>query len=117
MKIDENLNITLRRGDSDSITVAVRGGEELLVSGALLELTVRRTAEDEAEVHKEIREFPEGKAVIPFEPEDTEGMDFGRYVYDIQLTDVGGRVLHLVPPRPEQPLPKFTLTQEVTHNG
>ena len=114
MKIDEDLNITFRRGDSDSITV--RCGEELLTAGALLELTVRRSAEDAEELHKAIRDFREGAAVIPFEAEDTAGMEFGRYVYDIQLTTAGGRVLHLVPPRPEQPLPKFTLTKEVTHD-
>lgn len=48
------------------------------------------------------------KGVIKILPAETEGLDYGTYVYDIQLTTADGTVDTVVPPHP------FVLEEEVT---
>jgi hypothetical protein len=109
--------VTMTRGDSESLTVRkrVNGAADAFVAGETLTMTVRDGAEGEILFQKAVTEFDEsGAAVIPIETEDTQGLDFGSYVYDIQFTDAAGKVRTLIPPRPGR-LPKFTLTQEATY--
>lgn len=115
MIIDNKYNIIFRRGDSDSIVVRSLGG--LLVAGEKVELTVRPFVDGDVVIHKEVTEFVGNEAVIKFRPEDTEKLEFGKYVYDIQLTGAVDTALHIIPPSPDLPLPSFTLTKEVTYHG
>ena len=82
MKLN-GINISMVRGDSESVTVRC--------------------------MQKIVTEFPDGKAVFIIEPDDTEGLDFGNYVYDIQVTWAGGVVKTLVGPA------RWRLTEEVTY--
>lgn len=114
MKIDQSsYNITFRRGDSDTLTVRLR--DSSFLSGDIVTLTVRDGAEGDILLQKNVSEFDEeGAAVFVFEPSDTDGLDFGKYVYDIQFTR-GGEVVHIIPPKSESKLPAFRLTEEATY--
>ena len=104
--------IAMTRGDSESLTVRKQGGawtEEETIT-----FTVREDAEGEIAFQKTAYLDDEGAAIIAIESGDTEGRDFGNYVYDIQYTGPDGKIRTLIPPRPGR-LPKFTLTQEATY--
>ena len=114
MTINENnYAIAMTRGDSESLTV--RKKDDTWVTGDVITMTVRTDADGDIAFQKAVSEFDgEGAAVIAIDPTDTEGIDFGSYVYDIQYTDAAGKVRTLIPPRPGK-LPKFTLTEEATY--
>lgn len=105
--------IAMTRGDSESLTV--RKQNDVWVDGETITFTVRDDAEGDILLQKAISEFDnDGAAVIAIESSDTEGIDFGTYVYDIQYSDASGKVRTLIPPKPGK-LPKFTLTEEATY--
>ena len=99
------VNIPMTRGDSESITVRC---SEAFVNGDAVYFTVREDAESPIVLQKTVTEFEDG-AVIGLAPADTEPMDFGEYVYDIQVTRADGTVTTLVKPS------KFKLLEEVTY--
>lgn len=105
-------SISMTRGDSESITVkCFRDNAPFpLERGDTVCFTVREDAESAVALQKTVTAFDEnGWAVIAIRPEDTAGMDFGRYVYDIQLTRADGTVTTIVT------IAAFTLTEEVTY--
>ena len=114
-KAGGKVNITMTRGDSESITVscysAQNGVREFmpLGEGDTVTFTVREDAESAVLLQIEADDFPDGKAVIPIDHDDTAFMDFGEYVYDIQLTRSDGTVKTLIQPS------SFKLTEEVTY--
>lgn len=114
MTINENnYAIAMTRGDSESLTV--RKKDDTWVEGEVITLTVRTDADGDILFQKAVTEFDgEGAAVIAIDPADTEGIDFGSYVYDIQYSNDTGTVRTIIPPRPQK-LPKFTLTEEATY--
>lgn len=100
-------NISMTRGDSESLTVRC---SVPFADGDMLFMTVRSDAESPIEFQKTVTDFgPQGEAVIVIDHDDTEGMDFGDYLYDIQVTRESGTVTTLVKPA------KFTLTEEITY--
>lgn len=103
-------NISMTRGDTESITVRMKSGGTLS-PGDIIDFTVRKTVDSAVVLHKRITEFFDDSAVIAINHQDTSSMDFGTYRYDIQLTDAGGAVTTLVKPA------KFTLTEEITYGG
>lgn len=110
------VNISMTRGDSESITVRcyekTDGGESVFLpieDGDTVYLTVRPDAEGEIVLQKVIEDFPDGAALIPFAAEDTAGLDFGDYVYDVQLTRANDTVTTLILPS------RFSITEEVTY--
>ena len=106
MKI-KGTNISMTRGDSESITVTC---SEPFDTGDTVTLTVRESVDSDVALQKVVTSFgARGEAVIAIEPEDTDGLDFGDYVYDIQLRRSNGAVTTLVTPA------RFTLTEEVTY--
>ena len=105
MKLN-GINISMVRGDSESLTVTC---STPFSAGDTVYLTVREDAESDIAMQKIVTEFPDGKAVFIIEPDDTEGLDFGNYVYDIQVTWAGGVVKTLVGPA------RWRLTEEVTY--
>lgn len=105
MKLN-GINISMVRGDSESLTVTC---STPFSSGDTVFLTVREDAESDIAMQKVVTEFPNGEAVFIIEPDDTEGLDFGNYVYDIQVTWAGGVVKTLVGPA------RWRLTEEVTY--
>ena len=86
--------LAMTRGDSESIKVTC---SELFHPGDEITLTVRQSPEDPVALQKTVTEFPDGEAVIGIDPEDTAGLDFGDYVYDVQWTRGDGTVHSLYP--------------------
>ena len=98
--------LSMVRGDSESITVRC---SDPFAEGDTVFFTVRQCPEDPIALQKTVTDFPEGEAVIGIDPADTAGLDFGDYVYDVQLTRSGGAVTTLIEPD------RFTLREEVTY--
>ena len=108
MLIDQKNNITMTRGDSESITVICE--ERPFAEGDKITMTVKETEyKKEILFHKNVTEFEDGKAVIEIAPEDTKNLYFAAYVYDIQLTGADGTVTTIIKPA------IFELMKEVTH--
>jgi len=95
-------NLTMIQGDSETLIVTRKGTDGLIVvfnDGDTIHFTVKtELLTDEIVLQKIVTAFPEGKAYIELEPEDTGSIIPQRYFYDIQLTTASGRVLTLVKP-------------------
>lgn len=104
---DDN-SIELTRGDTARLAVTVTNddGEDYEVQSTdTLALTIKKKVKDsEALVSKIII----GSNVFHIEPRDTDGLSFGDYVYDVQLTTAEGDVYTVITPSP------FKITEEVT---
>lgn len=98
--------LAMTRGDSESIQVTC---SELFHPGDEIILTVRQSPEDPIVLQKTVTEFPGGEAFIGIDPQDTAGLDFGDYVYDIQWTRADGTVTTVIEPS------RFRLKEEVTY--
>lgn len=111
MRIDGKNNISMTRGDSETITVSCQ--ERPFAEGDKITFTVRFTpSSKEKEIEKTVTEFTEeGKAIIEILPEDTAKMAFGKYRYDIQLTGADETVTTIIKPA------EFRIEEEVTYDG
>ena len=81
-------NITIVRGDTDSLTVAcnMQGETFPFVTGDAVFFTVKENATDSVEkLQKTVTEFVDGKAIFEFTAEDTRDMRFKDYLYDVRL--------------------------------
>ena len=107
----ETMKMSMPRGDSEAIIV--KSKDEPFVAGDKIEFSIRRKPKSERLVHITVTEFEEdedGAAYIEIAPEDTHSLDFGNYVYDIQLTKASGWVTTIVETS------EFELKTEVTYN-
>lgn len=106
-------NISMIRGDSQSITVSVKdkdGNKVPLITGDIIYLTVKYNVNTEEKVlQKVITQFEDGNAIIEITPNDTKDTPFKTYVYDIQLNRADGTVSTIIPPS------NFTIGSEVTY--
>ena len=105
--------MTMTRGDSESITISVvneDGTKNLLEVGDTIYFTVKKNINtDEKIMQKVITHFTNNVAIIEIEPIDTDNLDFGDYVYDVQLTKSDGKVMTIITPN------RFTIGGEVTY--
>ena len=109
MKI-EGTRIYMTRGDSETLTV--KCATLPFESGDELTLTVRPTVYADVALQKVVTEFEEdGSAVFEIAPEDTEGLKFGGYIYDVQVVRADGTVTTLIKPKQNN----FILCEEVTY--
>ena len=99
-------NISMVRGDDETLTVSITDGT--FSTGDIVTFTVRQRVDDPILIQKEVTTFQSGKAVIVIAHADTESLDVGKYVYDIQLMS-GGKITTIVKKS------KFTLEEEVTY--
>lgn len=88
LKIDNN-SITLTRGDSAELelTITDANGDAYDYSGDTVKFGVKRRATDTTPAML-VKEFEDGK--ITFNPEDTANMEYGDYLYDVQLEHTTG---------------------------
>lgn len=111
MKVD-GTNLSMIRGDSESITVSCTnedGTVRALITGETLYFTVKlNTATNNKLIQKVITIFDGGSAIIEITHQDTNLLDYKSYKYDIQLVDINSRVITLVPPS------LFTIEPEIT---
>lgn len=111
LAIDENNNITLTRGDSASIAVALKNPDNTdytLQSGDELLFTVKYNCITEDII---IQKNISSDAIINLIPSDTASLLYGEYFYDVQLTRANGSVNTVIPPR------DFIVAKEVTFGG
>lgn len=110
--IIQGTNISFTRGDSKSIVVKCKENnvDVPFKEGDTIYFTVKESIYTERKIlQKIITEFDEGKAIIKIEPDDTKSLKFKKYVYDIQLTRVNGRVITIIKPS------DLSITGEVTY--
>lgn len=101
-------NIRMIRGDSESITITVTGQQ--LQPEDVAELTVRRSPRSPKVLHKVAKANVDSNTfVIGFDPEDTSSLQFGDYVYDVQL-NLGGYIKTVIAPA------TLTIGEEVTYD-
>ena len=107
MKV-EGTNLSMTRGDSETITISCEARP--FREGDVIRFTVKEDVFTKAkEMEKVVTEFTEeGEAVVVIQPEDTRGMGYKGYRYDVQLTTADGTVTTIVKPS------EFRLTAEVT---
>lgn len=93
-------SISMTRGDNEHLLVSCP--ERPFGEGDRVELTVRRVPGYGAVLlHKAVTAFTaEGKALIELRPEDTAGLGFGVYSYDVQATFTDLGVKTIVRPSP-----------------
>lgn len=107
LKIDENLGITLTRGDSGEFTLTVKdaSGNSYDFSHDTVRFGVKRSPLDTTAAVL-VKTFDEnGK--IAFTPDDTKSMEFGDYRYDVEVETQDGAVYTVIAAA------RFTLGYEV----
>ena len=96
----EGTTITMTRGDTLTVQIIMIGenepytpqeGDSLRFALKHPKLNGKRTeyVDPEPLIEKQI---PTDTQLLRLDPEDTKGLGFGKYVYDIQLTYADGRV-------------------------
>lgn len=109
MRIGIDNNIKMIRGDSEAITVSCE--QQPFETGDKVTFTVRKSRKDTTKhIRKDVTEFVEGKALITIDPQDTDNLEFGDYIYDIQITRADGTVKTIVRPA------VFTVELEVSYD-
>lgn len=107
LKIEEN-NITITRGDSASISVGLTnpdGTDYTLQNGDILIFTVKvNCMTEDIIIQKDIST----DGLINIIPSDTNELNYGSYIYDVQLTQAGGTVNTVIAPS------AFIIDKEVT---
>ena len=71
----------------------------------MLTLTIKKSTTDSAAL---VSKDADAESVFTFAPTDTEGLAFGEYKYDVQLTTAQDEVYTVIP------VSKFVLLEEVT---
>jgi len=99
-------DIFLTRGDTARITITVsKDGQPYDCSADTVRFSVKR---DPQSADYLIRKTASVDGIIYIAPADTDGLAYGNYVYDVELTTSGGDVCTVVPPS------KFIIGPEVT---
>ena len=100
-----NGNIKLTRGDTAYLTVSVNIGDEpyTVKTDDVLTMTVKADYNDEPLIEKKLR----GTTTFHIEPKDTKGLEFGTYVYDVEITPANGDNFTIIADK------KFKVTNEV----
>ncbi len=86
--------ISLTRGDTCNIRVKIliddKGEEYEPKTGDRVRFAAKKTYRDS--VPMILKEIPIETMVLKLDPEDTKNLDFGTYIYDIELTKNNGDV-------------------------
>lgn len=108
LEISKSGAIKLTRGDTADLVVEIESdeGSYTLASGDSLTMTCRKFASSEEVIFQ--------KQIINsnsfrIEPEDTANVPFGKYVFDVQLSTVGGEIYTVISPK------TFEICEEVTY--
>lgn len=89
----KNSRITMTRGDTCRIKISLtdeNGDEYIPQEGDVIRFAAKKTYSDpEPLIFKTV---PLDTMILEISPEDTKQLDFGTYVYDIQITLADGTV-------------------------
>ena len=105
-RINPDNSIKLTRGDTARINVAVTNadGTEHALSGDTVRLTVKTSVNSPDVLFQKVA----ANGTILISHGDTSSLDYGNYVYDVEITTSGGDVCTIVTPS------RFTIEPEVT---
>lgn len=102
--IDDELNITITRGDTATLTLTVKDGDtDYDYSADLTQLTVKRSTETQDIVFQ--KTF--SGTSIEITPNDTKNLYYTDLYYDVQLITPDNKVYTVIPPH------KFIIGEEV----
>lgn len=108
-KVHHDGTIELTRGDTAVLDVGivneVTGETYEIQKDDELVLSLKRTISDPEPC---MQKRKPGTAQFIIEPEDTNGLRFGRYIYDVQLTTEKGHVYTVIGPAVFEILPEVT---------
>lgn len=111
--VKDNCTIRLTRGDSARLSVIIdniKNDDSIerynVTSDDTLTLSVKRRIKDEIYLFSKT---VTGSTSIYIKPDDTKGIPFGTYVYDVQLTTASGDVFTIVEPNTFEILPEVTV--------
>lgn len=109
LTVSEQCEIGLTRGDTARLTVSIKNDlnnepYEIKETDTIILSVKKSVTSSEYAFQKRIS----GSNVFYFEPQDTAGLSFGKYKYDVQLTTAEGEVYTVIPPT------TFEVLQEVT---
>ena len=88
----EGTNITLTRGDTLNVQITMKQGSRDYEpqNGDVIRFAMKKKYTDPEPLITKI--IPNGTLRLHLDPADTKELDFGRYVYDIELTKANGDV-------------------------
>lgn len=103
----ESSTISITRGDTGYIHLNLTKDNEAYPyeDGDMITMSVKKNDTDEEYAFQ--KEVPAGQVII-LQPADTKTMEYGEYVYDIQLNTTLGEIFTVVGPA------KFKVTKEIT---
>lgn len=113
MKVD-GTNLSMIRGDTESITISIADNDAnpvvLVTNEDTIYFTVKLNTSTESKIMQKILTTfdVEGNAIVEIEPQDTKELLYKSYKYDIQWVNNNGDVRTIVPPS------VFTIEPEVT---
>lgn len=109
LHIEYGNKIKLTRGDTARITVPITNkttGEEYhIAAGETLKMTVKKAITDTSPIFQKVII---GMNTFHIEPKDTASLEFGKYIYDVELTTADGDVYTVIEPA------TFKILKEVT---
>lgn len=89
----KNTTITLTRGDTLKVQVKIfddQGESYIPKNDDVIRFAMKKDYEDESPLILKV--IPNDTLVLTLEPSDTKRLPFGKYVYDIQLTNGSGEI-------------------------
>lgn len=89
----QGTTITMTRGDTARVQIGITdvdGSEYKPLNGDKVRFAAKKSYYDEQPVI--LKEIPISTLLLTLEPEDTKPLQFGKYVYDIELTQRDGTV-------------------------
>ena len=95
-------DITLTRGDSFYTDVEIKNEDKSTYTpqaGDSVKFFMKKRYKDQDTLIE--KTVPTDSLILHLEPEDTEELDFGRYVYNVKLFKENGDVITFVPDDPE----------------
>ncbi len=85
--------ITLTRGDTFEALISIiqeDGNPYVPKEGDIIRFAMKSSYADETPLL--VKDIPVSTMILVLEPLDTKKLNFGKYVYDIQLTTIEGKV-------------------------
>ena len=110
MYVVKKTSITLTRGDTFKALISITdkdGRPYELQEGDVVRFAMKKNYSDPDDQVLINKVIPNETLILTLVPEDTKHLPFGTYVYDIQLTTVGGEVDTFITKA------SLTLTEEV----
>lgn len=89
----QGTNITMTRGDTARVQVSIAnqdGTEYKPLNGDVVRFAMKKSYYDEKPLV--LKNIPIDTLLLTIEPTDTKPLQFGKYVYDIELTQRDGTV-------------------------